>query len=88
MTTQHTDDTARDVAQVVEHDPVCGAAITDEAAAPSIEYEGRKHWFCSDECRELFAEEPDRFALDEDLSDEVVAQRSDGEAGVLADGPE
>ncbi len=88
MTTQHTDDIDRDTAHVVERDPVCGAAITDEASAPSLEYAGEKHWFCSEGCRDLFADEPERFALDQDLSDEVVAQRSDGEAGVLADTPQ
>jgi P-type Cu+ transporter len=78
-------DVDRDMAQVVEHDPVCGARITDEDAAPSVEYGGRKWWFCGDSCRSGFLADPERFALDEDLAEDVAAQRSDGEAGTLRD---
>ncbi len=96
MTTHVHHDIDRDTSQVVERDPVCGAPILDEASAPSLEYGGERHWFCGDDCREIFAAEPERFAvdqdleeviLDQDLTDEVIAQSSDGEAGVLRDEP-
>src|SRR4051812_35263755 len=75
----------RDVAQVVEHDPVCGAPIPDEDAAPSVEHGGRRLWFCSEACRNGFLQDPQRFALGEDLAEDIAAERSDGEAGTLRD---
>jgi trehalose synthase len=42
-------------------DPVCGMAVSDEAAAPAAEHRGRTHRFCSERCRLRFLDAPDRY---------------------------
>ena len=43
-------------------DPVCGMRIAKHTAAAREEYEGRTFYFCVEECREKFLEEPSRYA--------------------------
>jgi trehalose synthase len=38
----------------VRRDPVCGLVIDPDAEAPTIEEHGRRHSFCSDDCRRRF----------------------------------
>jgi Cu+-exporting ATPase len=42
-------------------DPVCGMEVTEEEAACSYEFKGRKYFFCADACRDEFVAHPDRF---------------------------
>ncbi|MFO7675457.1 MAG: YHS domain-containing protein [bacterium] len=42
-------------------DPVCGMTVTEENAACSYEFNGKKYYFCADACRDTFAENPDRY---------------------------
>jgi trehalose synthase len=35
-------------------DPVCGLVLDPDAHAPTLEFEGVRHAFCSDECRRRF----------------------------------
>jgi Cu+-exporting ATPase len=42
-------------------DEVCGMTIDAEGAAGNAEFEGKTYHFCSDRCRDLFQEDPDRY---------------------------
>jgi trehalose synthase len=43
-----------------DRDPVCGMRL-DRSKAATLEYEGRVYPFCSEACRTLFAQTPERF---------------------------
>lgn len=43
-------------------DPVCGMEIEMEDAVSGKEYRGTTYYFCSDECREEFDKNPEKFA--------------------------
>lgn len=43
------------------HDEVCGMTIDAEGAAASLEFLGKTYYFCSERCRRMFEEHPDRF---------------------------
>jgi trehalose synthase len=43
------------------HDPVCGIALPDGAAGLSVTIGGNTYRFCSERCRVLFAEAPNRY---------------------------
>ena len=42
-------------------DPVCGMDVTPDDAEAAISFEGRKLYFCSDECREEFEKDPEQY---------------------------
>ena len=42
-------------------DPVCGMTVTPQQAAGVLEYQGRRHFFCSDRCLQTFQAEPARY---------------------------
>jgi Cu+-exporting ATPase len=52
----------------VVRDPVCGMEINVELAEERSEYEGEIFYFCSDQCRNKFDEDPGRFISRADLS--------------------
>ena len=41
-------------------DPVCGADL-DQGSVAKRDFEGKTYEFCSEECRDSFAENPDSF---------------------------
>ena len=43
-------------------DPVCGMEIEEGQAKARSEYDGRTFYFCSEECKELFDEDPAAYA--------------------------
>ncbi len=43
-------------------DPVCKMEISREDAAAKSEYKGNTYYFCSEECKESFEKQPDRYA--------------------------
>ncbi len=45
-------------------DPVCGMEIEKEQAAGRLEHDGKAYYFCSDACKEKFAENPEDYAGD------------------------
>lgn len=45
----------------METDPVCGMPVNRNWAAATAEYGGKSYYFCIDECRRRFAEDPNRF---------------------------
>jgi len=46
-------------------DPVCGMEIDESQAADSIEYEGKKYYFCSSHCKSSFEKEPEKYTQDD-----------------------
>lgn len=43
-------------------DPVCGMTLAQEDAVATTEHQGRTYYFCSEDCKETFLEEPDDYA--------------------------
>ncbi|GMV05181.1 MAG: hypothetical protein AMXMBFR53_14600 [Gemmatimonadota bacterium] len=43
------------------HDEVCGMEIDAEGAAAEVDFQGKTYYFCSDRCRRMFEEHPDRY---------------------------
>ncbi len=43
-------------------DPVCLMQINPQDAAAKVEYKGRRWYFCAENCRRAFEQDPDRFA--------------------------
>ena len=43
-------------------DPICGMRIDPNAAAGTVEFNGETYYFCSNACRQKFAENPAKFA--------------------------
>ncbi len=44
----------------VHTDPVCEMEVTEEDA-PTSEYEGMTYYFCCEECKEEFDEDPESY---------------------------
>jgi len=42
-------------------DPVCGMSV-DRSKAPSLEYGGKRYFFCGPGCRAKFEADPERYA--------------------------
>jgi len=45
-------------------DPVCGMTVDKKTAAASYEYHGKTYYFCSQSCRDNFAEDPQKYAAE------------------------
>ena len=43
-------------------DPVCGMMIDDKSAAATSEYNGKRYFFCSKDCKVEFDENPQEYA--------------------------
>jgi YHS domain-containing protein len=43
-------------------DPVCGMQVEERQAKANAQHQGRTFYFCSNECRQQFQQEPDRYA--------------------------
>jgi YHS domain-containing protein len=43
-------------------DPVCGMLIEDSEAKARSTYQGKSYYFCTEECRKLFDQDPARYA--------------------------
>jgi YHS domain-containing protein len=43
-------------------DPVCGMMIDDKSAVGTSEYNGKPYYFCSQDCKTEFDENPDEYA--------------------------
>ncbi len=42
-------------------DPVCGMKLDKEKAAATYQFEGKTYYFCTEECKDKFAESPDQY---------------------------
>lgn len=49
------------MAQPVERDPVCGMEVRPEEATATAEFQGTTYYFCSEECRARFLQNPLRY---------------------------
>jgi YHS domain-containing protein len=43
------------------HDEACGMTIESDSAAASADFQRKTYYFCSERCRTLFVEHPDRY---------------------------
>jgi P-type Cu+ transporter len=43
-------------------DPVCGTGIDGSYVVDQMEFDGHTYYFCSEECRQEFEENPQRYA--------------------------
>jgi P-type Cu+ transporter len=46
-------------------DPVCGMNVEPEEAAGESEFQGQTYYFCCEECKQLFDEEPTNYVTEE-----------------------
>jgi P-type Cu+ transporter len=44
-----------------EIDPVCGMEVNPQDAAAVSEYEGKKYYFCCEDCKEEFDQDPEEY---------------------------
>jgi len=44
-------------------DPVCRMIIEKEKAVASVEYKGEIYYFCSEECKEAFLKNPEKYTV-------------------------
>jgi len=49
-------------------DPVCSMKINKKEAKFSLEKEGEKYYFCSENCKRKFATEPKKYEIEKDHS--------------------
>jgi YHS domain-containing protein len=42
-------------------DPVCGMPVDEGDTKYSYEYKGKRYYFCTSECMDLFLRNPDKF---------------------------
>jgi YHS domain-containing protein len=42
-------------------DPVCGMKVDEKRPEFQTQFAGKKYFFCSDECRKEFEEQPDEY---------------------------
>ena len=42
-------------------DPVGGMEVTEENAACSYEFKGKRYFFCADACRDAFTQNPEQY---------------------------
>lgn len=43
-------------------DPVCGMIIEQQDAVGTSEYDGKRYYFCSEDCKQEFDENPEDYA--------------------------
>lgn len=43
-------------------DPVCKMQIDEKSSKFNSEHAGKKYYFCSEECKETFDEQPEKYA--------------------------
>ncbi len=61
-------------------DPVCGMAFDTSQAASQTTYQGQAYYFCSEECRRTFEENPKEFVgnvADQDRRDATPVDMHD-----------
>jgi P-type Cu+ transporter len=46
-------------------DPVCGVEVTPETARGQMAYRGRFYYFCSEEHKEIFEQDPEKYKVRE-----------------------
>ncbi len=51
-------------------DPVCGMELTPGQVEAQARYKGKAYFFCSEECRQTFTENPEEFVRNAASQDE------------------
>ncbi len=46
----------------MQTDPVCGMQVDDQKATAKTQYQGTNYFFCSDECKRKFDQQPQQYA--------------------------
>lgn len=46
-------------------DPVCGMNVEPDQAVGESEYQGQTYYFCCEECKQLFDEDPTNYVNEE-----------------------
>lgn len=46
-------------------DPVCGMQVDSSQAAGQAIHNGKAYFFCSEECRKMFEQNPEKYVKDE-----------------------
>jgi YHS domain-containing protein len=46
----------------MQTDPVCGMQVDDQRATAKSQFQGQNYYFCSDECKRKFDQQPQQFA--------------------------
>ena len=46
-------------------DPVCGMTVEPEDAAAESEYQGRTYYFCCQDCKRMFDEDPTNYVIEQ-----------------------
>lgn len=58
--------------------PVCGMTVTVEATTPSVTYDGKTYYFCSENDKEAFAENPEMFTKKAEDTTGTTEQMKEG----------
>ena len=45
----------------MQKDPVCGMSVDTNKAAGTSSYQGKTYYFCSQDCKKEFDEEPEQY---------------------------
>lgn len=59
------EDTHKEESMAKVKDPVCGMMIEPSDAVGTTDYEGKTYYFCSEDCKVEFDENPEDYAKDE-----------------------
>ncbi len=43
-------------------DPICNMEVDEQTAAATSEYRGKTYYFCSEDCKEEFDQNPQKYA--------------------------
>lgn len=47
---------------VLAKDPICGMEVDEKMAKYKSEYMGKVYYFCSEHCKKMFDENPEKYA--------------------------
>ncbi len=47
---------------VLSRDPVCGMQVAESESAGKVGYWGQDYYFCSEDCKKRFEEDPEKYA--------------------------
>lgn len=57
-------------------DPVCKIKVDKSQTKFSSEYKGKRYYFCSENCKKSYDEEPERYAIQENIPAKSCCQQN------------
>ncbi len=57
-------------------DPICKMKVDKDKTKYSSEYKGKKYYFCSENCKKSFNEEPERYVIQENIPAKSCCQQN------------